>query len=190
MSDNKATEGPSTDEGLYDPAAVANFFVRRAEVKKRRHLNILLLMKMVFFAHGFATLLDPARNLVRDGFQAWQYGPVSPRAYKIVRSHIKGILVETPIEDPIVKAEENRMREDPVVGKLLEGVYERYHLMDAFRLSSETHGIDSPWSRARERHPNDYYAEIENKDIAEYFGKNHLLSEVYQGSPEDVRARS
>jgi len=197
------TDAINATEGLYDPVAIGNFFVRKS-LDSGWCLDIIKIMKMVFFAHGFATLLPLGRPLVKGGFQAWQYGPVPPRAYRIFRSHITmGLFAKKPIEDPDIKKEEQRIREgsglEEVEGvdgsdivRLLNGVYERYHRMDPFKLSTETHEKGSPWDKTRAKNPGNYYAEFDDEDIAEYFKENHLLSEVFVRSAsttEEARSK-
>jgi uncharacterized phage-associated protein len=70
----------------YSPIAVANRFLQLSFAEKRP-IDHMKLQKLVFFAHGYylaASKLeagDPV-PLVDEYFEAWPYGPVSPRLYE------------------------------------------------------------------------------------------------------------
>lgn len=165
--ESEAATADASPQG-YDAMAIANWFVRRAEAEGYT-LSIMKLLKLLYFAHGFYSLRGS--RLIRDDFQAWQRGPVVPKVYHYFRD--QGILVKETLEGDEWSDDEKRLEESSRDKKLLEGVYDKYSKRDPFSLSRETHGSDSPWLRATKR--DGHYAAIEDRDIADYFKKYHLL---------------
>jgi len=71
------------NNGPYDPRAVANLIIEYCEEDNLEQTN-LGLQKLMYFAH--ATYLAKYRiPLVRGGFEAWEYGPVSRTLYKSLK---------------------------------------------------------------------------------------------------------
>lgn len=73
------------NNGPYDPRVIANLIIRYCEEDKVEQTN-LGLQKLLYFAH--ATYLAKYRiPLVRGGFEAWEYGPVSRTLYNTLKEY-------------------------------------------------------------------------------------------------------
>ncbi len=64
----------------YPVLAVANRFLDMAQ-RQGKALDPLKLQKLIFLAHGWK-LTFSGQPLIQEGFDAWQYGPVSPLLYR------------------------------------------------------------------------------------------------------------
>lgn len=129
----------------YDPRAVANLMLDEAD---RVGLTItnLALQKLLYFAHGIF-LNETKAPLVSGYFEAWQYGPVHPAAYKAFRAggsepisfRAQGQDVLTGAARPIAEPD------DPTVRRLLQQVLNSYGKLSAGRLVDISHAKNSPW---------------------------------------------
>ena len=139
----------STEARGYDAMAVANWFIREA-VSDRRPLDLLTLLKLIYLAHGYSTLREggskpDSPGLINDKFQAWKYGPVVPRVYKLLRQ--QGIIIDESLNDEAWGDDSERLSQCSEDVDLLRRVYKKYRDSDAFALSVETHGESSPWKK-------------------------------------------
>ena len=159
-----ASKSPS-----YDALAVANWFVRHAE-DKGHVLDIMKLLKLLYFAHGYGA--RRGRDLIRDDFEAWAYGPVNPAVYDEFRK--QGILARQVVRGEALDKEVDRLKKSQGDADLLRDVYEKYGRRDSFSLSRETHGYGSPWQTAVRQ--NGRRSVIDNKDIVDYFQKLEELA--------------
>ena len=71
--------------GPYDPRAVANLIIRYCEEDNIEQTN-LGLQKLLYFSHA-SYLAKYRMPLVRGGFEAWEYGPVSRTLYKTLKEY-------------------------------------------------------------------------------------------------------
>lgn len=117
------------------------FIVRSREVGDP--ITNLKLQKLVYYAQAwYVALYD--KPLVRDEFQAWLHGPVSPRLY-----HRFKAARWRPIEDEITEPEL-----PPEVKEHLEEIMEQYGGFSAWDLERLTH-TETPWIEARKDVPSD-----------------------------------
>ncbi|QWF18146.1 Panacea domain-containing protein [Lysobacter capsici] len=124
--------------GLSRARDVAQYVVERVR-EKRDTVTPLQLMKLVYLAHGF-TLGVLGRPLIRDEFEAWQYGPVSRDLYEATRRYRSA---------PVDFVEGARSVDlDPEERSVVDQVIDYYSQFDGIRLSALTHEKDSPWDRA------------------------------------------
>lgn len=121
---------------MAEAATVANHFLDLAK-DKGDTLTPMQVLKLVYIAHGWMLGLY-GRPLISDEIQAWQYGPVIPRLYNIMR-RFRG----SPVEGPL------RASEVDEIGKreldLINQVYEMYGNLSGPALSRLTHAKDTPW---------------------------------------------
>lgn len=131
----------------HDSRAVANFILDYAETQGRR-LTLMALLKVLYFAHGWH-LAQFGTPLIRNAFEAWQYGPVVRIVYDCFRTHGRKLI------------DGRATRFDPITGKrevvsyaltdadatLLRNSFSLYGGLDAFTLSNLTHEPGSPWDR-------------------------------------------
>ena len=134
----------------FSSTAIANEFIRRAK-KDGRRLSQMQLQKLVYIAHGFSlTVLN--EPLTKDLIQAWEYGPVYPDLYFLVRKYgtepLKGV-IKSGDWDPYARDRGDEIRADGLEGdqvKLLDEVWRVYGRFEAFQLSALTHKPGTPWS--------------------------------------------
>lgn len=129
----------------YDPRSIANLMLDEAD-RVGVKITSLALQKLLYFAHGIF-LNETKRPLVSGYFEAWQYGPVHPTAYKAFRSagsepisfraHGQDVLTgeSKPIAEP----------DDPTVRQLVQQVLNSYGKLSAGRLVDISHAKNSPW---------------------------------------------
>lgn len=167
---------PRVNAAPYDARAVANLFLDFAE-DRGVSLTQMQLLKLVYFAGGWY-LAAKEMPLIRQDFQAWEYGPV----VKVVRDAFKHFGKE-PIEG---RAE----RVDILTGELVAidavesetdrefigTVFETYHGYDGWKMSEITHERDSPWDKVwNSAEPvGSLGLKISNESIREHF--SHLAA--------------
>lgn len=133
------------NDAPYDPRSIANLMLNEADRVGVRVTN-LALQKLLYFAHGIF-LNETKRPLVSGYFEAWQYGPVHPTAYKAFRAagsepisfraHGQDVLTGAPkfIAEP----------NDPAVSRLVVQVLNSYGKLSVGRLVDISHAKNSPW---------------------------------------------
>jgi len=127
-----------------DPRSICNLMLDEAE--GRSPLTNLALQKLLYFAHGLF-LVETKIPLVSGYFEAWQYGPVHPAAYKAFKSaadrpidfrasRINPLTGEkSPIPKPLSrKAQEYVRRVMATFGQMTPG-----------RLVEVSHARGAPW---------------------------------------------
>jgi len=136
----------ATKIGIYDVRDIANFTLDYAESKGLPITN-LSLQKLIYFLHGWfsAIYLQP---LIKNKFEAWQYGPVQKVLYDQFRAFGNA------------KIKENRAKYlNPLTGNLeLRGyhiesdhadlisiILDQYLGRTASSLVTESHVEDGPW---------------------------------------------
>jgi uncharacterized phage-associated protein len=93
----------SLPHAIYDPRSICNLILDEAESAKRTITN-LALQKLLYFAHGLH-LIEAKSPLVTGFFEAWQYGPVHPIAYRAFKSAgADPISFRATILDPFTRA--------------------------------------------------------------------------------------
>jgi uncharacterized phage-associated protein len=129
----------------YDPRAIANLMLDEAD---RIGLGItnLALQKLLYFAHGFY-LIETKQPLVSGYFEAWQYGPVHPTAYKSFRSAGSDhITFRAQAQDPLTGASlPIREPDTPAARRLVQHVLTSFGNLSPGRLVDLSHATNSPW---------------------------------------------
>jgi uncharacterized phage-associated protein len=93
----------SLPHATYDPRSICNLILDEADRAKRAISN-LALQKLLYFAHGLH-LVETKNPLVTGFFEAWQYGPVHPIAYRAFKNAgANPILFRASIRDPFTQA--------------------------------------------------------------------------------------
>lgn len=131
----------------YDARAVSNFILDLADECGAK-LTQMQLLKILYFAHGWF-LAEYKMPLVKQNFEAWDYGPV----IRVVRDSFKCFGKETItsraesfdiftgecfVVEPIL---------DDGHATFVEQVFVAYHMKGAWELSDMTHERGSPWDR-------------------------------------------
>jgi uncharacterized phage-associated protein len=112
----------------------AQWLVRRA-TDAGVPLTNLKLQKLLYYAHGYY-LVRHHEPLVRDGFQAWDNGPVCPQVYKAFKSYGSAQIDNIAVDGERV---ESRLGSDAV--EVLHEVWDRFGSWTATELWNSTHTI-------------------------------------------------
>ncbi len=131
---------------MHDVRDVANFTLDFADQRNLKLTN-LALQKLLYFVHGwFYAFYD--EPLIKNKFEAWQYGPVQRVIYDQFKS-----FKDAPITgaratyiDPVSGVSVYR---DPRIssahGEVICSVLEKYERYTAGQLVRESHVEDGPW---------------------------------------------
>ncbi|RVI98116.1 DUF4065 domain-containing protein [Sinorhizobium meliloti] len=175
--------------GGYDPRAVANLLLDEAD-RLDVGVSHIILQKLLYFAHGIY-LMRTKTPLVSGYFEAWQYGPVHPAAYKSFKRAGKGpITFRASGQDPLTgEPRKIQTPDDPHIVDLLRQVLLTYGKMPAGRLVDLSHAKDSPWEHvvAKARTEVAFGLRIPDSVISERF-RFHKVSvglEPLSGEPSD-----
>lgn len=129
----------------YDPRALANLMLDEAD---RNGISVtnLALQKLLYFAHGIF-LNETKRPLVKGHFEAWQYGPVHPIAYKAFRAcGAEPIRIRAEAQDALTGRKKSIADpSNPAVRRLVQQVLNSYGKLSAGRLVDLSHAKNSPW---------------------------------------------
>lgn len=130
------------DEQGFSPLAVANALIEIAA--PNGGIDHLRLQKQLYIAHGIH-LAVTRLPLVRGGFNAWQYGPVSPEIYHAAKHHGSWRIVAA-LSDARLEQEDSALTPNPAYArKLLAHVWDGYRQFTSFQLVDLTHRHDTPW---------------------------------------------
>lgn len=130
-----------------------------------RQLETVKLQKLIYFIQGWSLAMWN-RPAFGNRIEAWKFGPVIPDVY---RYHARQPFVR---EDSDLGGDLNNLSESDK--GLVEFVLANYGSIGAFVLADYTHQKGSPWYEAtfpRSPEEPDYYAEITNEMIEDYFRK-------------------
>ena len=133
------------DDAPYDPRAIANLMLDEAD-RNGISLSNLALQKLLYFAHGIF-LNETKRPLVKGFFEAWQYGPVHPLAYKSFRSSGGGPIHSRAEGQDALTGERRQLAQpaDASIRQLVQQVLNSYGKLSAGRLVDLSHAKNSPW---------------------------------------------
>jgi uncharacterized phage-associated protein len=131
---------------MYDVRDIANFTLDFADARDIEVTN-LALQKLLYFVHGwFFSLYD--EPLIKNKFEAWQYGPVQRVIYDQFKSFKDSAIrdVRAKYIDPLTGEHIYRC---PVIAPdhktVIESVLDRYKQYSASQLVKESHVEDGPW---------------------------------------------
>ena len=129
----------------YDPRGIANLMLDEADRLGIAVTN-LALQKLLYFAHGIF-LINFKRPLVSGYFEAWQYGPVHPAAYKAFRSSGSDPISYRAKAQDAITGESVAILEpsNPDVRRLVQQVLGSYGNLSPGRLVDISHAKGSPW---------------------------------------------
>jgi uncharacterized phage-associated protein len=107
-------------------------------------IDPLKLQKIIYLAHGWSLVLLK-RPLIKEPFEAWNYGPVVPSLYRAFQKFGASPITEYVAKEPM----ENHYGLDDPTKSLLESVWEKYKGLNAIQLSMYTHEPGYAWDWAR-----------------------------------------
>jgi len=148
---------------MYSASIIAKEFVKKAN-DLGRPITQMQLQKMLYFAQGYY-LAKYDESLIKEGFQAWKFGPVIPRIYDIYK-----FFGSYPItSNPDYFTFEQEVCPDETAMESVEYTWNATSHLTAMQLSNWTHLEGSPWAKAYK--PNDTGIFIDNDVIKDYFKK-------------------
>ena len=132
---------------MYDARAIANFLLDYAD-RKGVEVTLLSVLKIIYYAHGLH-LSDKHQPLVRQTFEAWQYGPVVKVVWESFKGSGKEPLNERAKRFDVITNSYSEVRDPigPDASEFLRNVFDAYAHVDAFDLSNMTHVTGSPWDK-------------------------------------------
>ncbi len=139
---------------------IANEFIRLAG-EKCRQLTNMQLQKLVFIANGFMLGLF-GRPLYREESRAWQWGPVIPELYDILRTYGRNVVTENIETKDQMPSDANDEK------NIIKAVWVAYGHMTASQLSALTHQPNTPWKNTWERNK---FGTISNSLIENYYSQ-------------------
>ena len=124
----------------HDILDVANWFLSKSPLQHKK------LQKLCYYAVSWHYTLLDSTICIRDEFQAWIHGPVSPPLFSEYKSY--GWV-------PIPQIAENIPQFSDASVEVLDFVWESYGDLTQFQLENLTHS-EPPWQEARGSLPEDF----------------------------------
>lgn len=162
---------------LLDGRAVANYVLDYAD-NKGRQISNLALQKILYFCHVW-TLIELNRPLIRQEFEAWEFGPVLQYVYReFKQAEDRAIVTRAKRLDPStgVFVEAECVLPDDIKG-LLDRVLELYTQLSASQLVKLSHVENGPWHSVWNHEGNiNPGMRISNEQIVQFYlnGFTHL----------------
>src|SRR5215203_2690640 len=124
----------------YSTSVIAYAFVKKG-IAAGKPVTQMKLQKMVYFAHGYH-LAKYGEPLIKEDFEAWQFGPVIPSIYNEFKLYGS---------DPIQMEETDKLETElrtlsPEANDAINYTWEATKDISAYKLSGWTHKRDSPWA--------------------------------------------
>lgn len=130
----------------FDPRSICNLILDAAE-RTSRPITNLALQKLLYFTHGFY-LLETKRPLVNGFFEAWQYGPVHPTAYRAFKSAGAGVITFRAVEQDPFTDEVTTLPECDDIDAIMRAqrTVASFARMTTSQLVAISHAQNSPWA--------------------------------------------
>lgn len=149
----------------YSASIIAYTFVKKG-IKENKFVTQMKLQKLVYFAHGYH-LAKYKEPLVKEEFQAWEFGPVIPVLYQEYKYYGSGPITDVSLiswGDNI----ENKLNElDAKARNSIEYTWQALKDLSAYQLSNWSHKANSPWSNYYQNGVSEIA--IPNEQIERYF---------------------
>ncbi len=140
--------------------SVARYIIHGSK-EQDRYVTPMQLIKLVYLCHGWMLGLH-SRPLISDPIEAWQYGPVIPSLYAVVKEFKDNIIVEGLPN--VTEPEFDDSEKD-----LMDQVIEVYKNHSGISLSTLTHKKDTPWDKVWTRYGKYTNGVIPNDLISDHF---------------------
>lgn len=141
---NQLERGMPTD-GPYDVRAICNIMLDVAQDANILVSN-LALQKLLYFAHA-RHLIETKRPLVTGYFEAWQYGPVHPAAYKAFKAANDAPITFRAVARNPLTGQETQLEapRSATVTHVVRSVMQSYGPLTPGRLVEISHAKGAPW---------------------------------------------
>ncbi|WP_183579537.1 Panacea domain-containing protein [Mucilaginibacter sp. X5P1] len=155
----------------YPAIVVANEIIKLANSEKI-DVTPMKLQKILYLANGIY-YKKRGEKLIKEKFEAWDYGPVVRSVYTTYRD-CKGNNISEPIDELIhtngfsftlssnINVDDNDL-------SIIKEAWDNAKNLSAFTLSAWSHNKNSPWDKAYNSNPKPVY--ISDEDIKAYFDK-------------------
>lgn len=158
-----------------DAKGLANLFLDWS-AKKGVPISPMKLQKLVFFTHA-DFLVRNGRPLIKQEFEAWDYGPVVPSLYREFKSFKdRPITTRATSFDPITtETAVSRCNVGLDDLNLISEMFDFYSSLSAIHLSELSHEFEGAWRQARSLFANGLNMDrrISNEMIAKYHRPIH-----------------
>lgn len=123
----------------YSGLSIADYLINKANEDNKPITNMAVL-KMIYFAQGFG-FSELKRQLIKDDFYAWKFGPVEINTYNEFKQYGAGKISSSSGKTNI------ELRSIELDLKLIEFLDKIYSLSEIhpYVLSNKTHEAGSPW---------------------------------------------
>src|SRR3989344_2225026 len=125
---------------------VARYFIKRSQEDapsdSSKNIDALKLQKLLYYAKAWNLVFNKGGILFPDQFQAWVYGPVSPKIW----DHFKDFDFSTTHPDLAEDNFPNITKKEKEVLDMVWGIYGKF---DGKYLINLTHS-EEPWLKARQ----------------------------------------
>ncbi len=156
----------------YDPSIIANAFIKLSE----DGLSNVQLQKLMYLAHG-TYLVTAGKPLLDNGFQAWDYGPVSVDFYQMAKSYGRDKINEELslcfFENLDGPTQAEVLAKDEKALEAIKNVYDTFKDFTPAQLIQYTHQIGSPWQKSYQPGVKDI--KLNDEDIKQYFADEILI---------------
>ncbi len=132
-----------------DAKGLANLMLDWAE-EQGRAITPMKLQKLLYFCHA-DYVVQFNKGLVKQEFEAWNYGPVIPSIYKEFKSdHKQPIRGRASIFDPVTATRKIASCALPAdEEENVRSLFDFYSRFSAEKLSDLSHAHNGPWRQAR-----------------------------------------
>jgi uncharacterized phage-associated protein len=132
-----------------DAKGLANLFLDWSAAGDRP-LSPMKIQKLLFFAHA-DFLIRVGRPLVKQEFEAWDYGPVIPSVYREFKRFKDQPITDKALSfNPISAAPEVSSCKLSLVDlEVVRRIFDFYSRLDAIHLSQLSHEFEGVWRQAR-----------------------------------------
>ena len=129
--------------------SVAKSFLSLAQKDPQaaQDLTNMKLQKLCYFAQLVAVCRNPDQPLISDPFHAWDWGPVEPKLFKLIKKF--GAMYFSHNDANVAAAfsvAEDIENLDQEAYKIVLDVWEKFRTWTAVQLSALSHRKNSPWS--------------------------------------------
>lgn len=124
---------------MYSSFDIAKKILELSE-RDNQSVSPMKLIKLVYIMHGWH-LGTRGTPLINDNIQAWQYGPVIPELYEVIKR-----FGTAPVDPKLILLYAKKELE-PEDSEFIESVWPSYKDFSALELSALTHLQGSPWSQ-------------------------------------------
>jgi uncharacterized phage-associated protein len=155
----------------YPAIVVANEIIKLANAEKI-DITPMKLQKILYLANGIY-YKKRGEKLIKEKFEAWDYGPVVRSVYATYRE-CKGDNINEPIDELIHTkgfsfALASSINVEDGDFEIIKEAWDNAKNLSAFTLSAWSHNKNSPWEKAFNANPKQVY--ISDGEIQNYFNQ-------------------